>query len=139
MPARRKHDSALNPKEMLVAATLQEAARPLSAYDIIDRLKGQGFSSPPTVYRALARLVEAGLAHRLESLNAFVSCAHGSHGGAAMFAICDSCGEVDEFDQGDVVKRLKKWAKGARFAVRTMTLELRGRCAECAQTQGSAT
>src|SRR5256885_4073285 len=61
------------------------------------------FRSPTQVYRALDKLAEQGVVHRLESLNAYVCCSHpdeGSHDFSA-FAICDSCGQVDEFVDED--------------------------------------
>jgi Fur family zinc uptake transcriptional regulator len=131
MPARRKPGSALNAKEKLVALALRKAGRPMSAYDLIGELKEQGFTSPPTVYRALTRLVTEGLAHRIESLNAFVCCAHDHHKGAAVFAICDDCGDVDEFGEEEVARRLRNWARGSSFQIRHMSIEIRGRCAEC--------
>jgi Fe2+ or Zn2+ uptake regulation protein len=48
----------------------------MSAYDILDRLRGSGLRSPLQIYRALGPLTEQGLVHRLESLSAFVACAH---------------------------------------------------------------
>lgn len=132
MPARRKQGSELNAKEKLVASALRKAGRPMSAYDLIGELKEQGFTSPPTVYRALTRLVTEGVAHRIESLNAFVCCAHDHHAGAAVFAICDDCGDVDEFGEDNVAGRLHDWARGSAFQIRHMSIEIRGRCAACA-------
>ena len=48
-----------------------------------------------------------------------------------MFAICETCGVVNEFDEPKAVSALSAWAKKAEFTVREMTLELRGRCQEC--------
>ena len=46
-----------------------------SAYDLLDELRGKYPKiAPPTVYRALAALIESGQVHRLESLNAYVAC-----------------------------------------------------------------
>ena len=53
----------------------------MSAYDLIQVLHSEGMSSPPTMYRALRQLVDAGVAHRIESLNAFVACRHEHHEG----------------------------------------------------------
>ena len=57
----------------LVLDTLTGSGAPLSAYDILDRLRQEGLRAPLQVYRALDKLVERGLAHRLESLNALVA------------------------------------------------------------------
>ena len=62
----------------------------------------------------------------------FVACAHLSHDGAAVFAICDECGTVTEFEEPRAIAALAAWAKKSKFHTRAMTLELRGRCAACA-------
>jgi Fur family zinc uptake transcriptional regulator len=48
-----------------------------------------------------------------------------------VFAICDDCGTVTEFEEPRAVEALASWAKKQKFAVSSMTLELRGRCANC--------
>lgn len=136
----KKADRPLNDKERRVAEALRGFDRPASAYDLIAKLKDDGLSAPPTVYRALNRLIEKGLAHRLESLNAFIACAHDhetdacsnpSHGASAIFAVCTTCGAVTEFEDPAVSNRLSAWASKNAFNVSGMTLELRGQCANC--------
>lgn len=118
----------------LVLDALQHAEAPLSAYDILDRLRDEGLRAPLQVYRALEKLVEQGLAHRLESLNAFVCCAdaRGHRAGLIAFAICETCGRVDEFTDEVVKERLGAWSKAHRFTAGRTTIELRGRCRACA-------
>src|SRR5271166_4024759 len=90
----------LNDMQMRIRDLLAGAERPLSAYDVIDALRGQGRLAPPTVYRALQKLIDEGLAHRLETRNAYVACQHGDpsagHGHAhrAGFMICRVCGKA---------------------------------------------
>ncbi len=89
---------ALTKNQALVFEVLEKADGPLSAYTILDKLRDHGFRAPLQVYRALEKLLEYGVVHRLESINAFVACAHPdqnchSHGIVA-FAICESCGHV---------------------------------------------
>lgn len=127
----------LTRNQELVLGTLNHAEAPLSAYDILDRLREDGIRAPLQVYRALDRLVADGLAHRLESLNAFVCCADaGSHAetgheGTTAFAICSQCGRVDEFTDPEVTARLGGWADAHGFAPRQTTIEIRGRCRAC--------
>ena len=118
-------------QDQLIFNALRESGRPVSAYEIIDQLRDQATLAPQTVYRALDRLIASGSAHRLESLNAFVACCQSRHEGAAVFAICDDCGTVTEFAETRAIEALSGWAKRSKFAVRAMTLELRGRCANC--------
>ncbi|MDX2309236.1 MAG: Fur family transcriptional regulator [Hyphomicrobium sp.] len=118
-------------QDRMVADALKGARRPVSAYEIIDSLKDRALLAPQTVYRSLDRLIASGAAHRLESLNAFVACRHAHHDGTAIFAICDRCGTVAEFDEAEAVAALERWAGTSDFAVRQMTLELRGTCRSC--------
>jgi Fur family zinc uptake transcriptional regulator len=126
----------LTRNQELVLGALQHAPAPLSAYDILDRLRGDGLRAPLQIYRALEKLVERGLAHRLESLNAFVACAdaHCHRKGLIAFAICEGCGKVDEFADAVIEERVGGWAAHTGFRVERTTMEIRGRCGACAAT-----
>ncbi|AGR69052.1 Fur family transcriptional regulator [Burkholderia pseudomallei] len=123
----------LTANQQRVLETLQQANGPLSAYALLDRLRDRGFSAPTQVYRALERLAEHDLVHRLETLNAYVSCTHPGrcqHDFRA-FAICDVCGHVDEFANTDLRRCLGRWIKESAFSLRSSTIELHGECATC--------
>ena len=117
----------------LVLGALTASRGPLSAYDILDTLRADGLRAPLQVYRALEKLVERGLAHRLESLNAFVACAdeHCHRAGLIAFAICGNCGKVDEFADPLIEERLGGWAGAQGFKIERTTMEIRGKCADC--------
>ena len=122
----------LTRNQELVHKALEQAEGPLSAYAILDQLKGEGLRAPLQVYRALEKLVEHGMAHRLESLNAWVVCSHRHRpGGVAVFAICRDCGDVDEFQDGEVLERLTERAGERRFDMDHATVELHGLCKDC--------
>ncbi|RIK83238.1 MAG: transcriptional repressor [Hyphomicrobiales bacterium] len=126
--------SELTRNQALVLAALAKAEAPLSAYTILDRLRDDGFRAPLQVYRALDKLLAAGLVHRIETLNAFVACAHPhchAHGLIA-FAICEDCGQVDEFSDAVVRERLGAWSADHGFRIDKTTIEIRGHCAACA-------
>ncbi len=123
-------------QDKIIVEALRGVGRPVSAYELIEQVREKGVTAPPTIYRALQRLIDDGLAHRLESLNAFVACNHPHHHGKVVFAICDACGAVEEFDSPAAEKALRQWAKRTAFQVRSMTLELRGQCATCAEPTG---
>ncbi|WDR07466.1 Fur family transcriptional regulator [Devosia rhodophyticola] len=124
----------LTKNQGLVLGTLAHSDGPLSAYDILDKLREDGLRAPLQVYRALDKLMERGLAHRLESLNAFVACADANchRRGLIAFAICEDCGKVDEFADPLIDERLGVWAGARGFAVARTTMEIRGKCANCA-------
>jgi Fur family transcriptional regulator, zinc uptake regulator len=120
-----------------VLNVLTEAQAPRSAYDILDSLRGDGFRAPLQVYRALDKLTEAGLVHRLESINAFVACCHGHdhphpEGSVTAFAICNDCGSVSEFQDPAIDERLHAWQTKAHFRPEKTTIEIRGQCSRCA-------
>ena len=131
---------ALTKNQSLVFDVLTRSEAPMSAYTILDKLRDHGFRAPLQVYRALDKLTEFGMVHRLESLNAFVACAHreseccgGGHcHGTVAFAICDSCGHVSEFHDDEVDHRLGDWSKTKGFRPAKTTIEIRGLCRDCA-------
>jgi Fe2+/Zn2+ uptake regulation proteins len=134
MTTHHRHDlPALTKNQALVMAELSGADGPLSAYTILDQLRGHGFRAPLQVYRALDKLVEFGLVHRLESLNAFVACRHSDcdRHEAVAFAICEACGQVTEISDDALDARLKHLAAATGFTLTKSTVELRGRCARC--------
>jgi len=123
----------LTRNQALVLSALAEADGPLSAYTILDRLRDDGLRAPLQVYRALDKLVEANLVHRLESLNAFVACRHpdcDTHETIA-FTICETCDKVAEIADDEMVARLDALAGDAGFVPKTTTIELRGTCRDC--------
>jgi Fur family zinc uptake transcriptional regulator len=129
------HDHALgdlNDTQKRVHRILTAAQNPLSAYEVLDKMRGKGAVTPPTVYRCLDKLIEKGLAHRLESLNAYVACKHPHHHDMAAFAICESCGLVTEFTDGQLSERLSQWSDGHAFCPKKVTVEIRGLCEACA-------
>jgi Fur family transcriptional regulator, zinc uptake regulator len=123
----------LTKNQALVFHALEDADRPLGAYDLLDALRGDGLRSPLQVYRALDKLVGLGLVHRLETLNAFVMCSHcgeAQHESAA-FTICSLCGRVCEVNDPCLARRLVQLAAESGFALERSTVELRGTCAQC--------
>ena len=124
----------LTRNQSLVLGALEQAEAPLSAYTILDQLREEGFRAPLQVYRALDKLLAAGLIHRIETLNAFVACARPHcHGhGLVAFAICNDCGQVEEFSDAMVRERLGAWSADNGFKIDKTTIEIRGHCATCA-------
>lgn len=90
--------ATLNGPGRRVLKELLAAAAPLKAYDLLGALSTAGRSAaPPTVYRALKFLAQAGLAHRVESQNAYVACRFPGEPHIAGFRLCERCGAVEEF------------------------------------------
>ena len=111
---------------------LLEAGKPIKAYDLIADFAGEGKpAKPPTVYRALEFLSKQGLAHRIESLNAYVACGAGDKNHAAAFLICDCCGASAEIEPF-APERVQAAADKAGYQIDQVVVEAHGRCSACA-------
>lgn len=130
-----------------VLGLVLDAASPVGAYELLDRLRpNRPGVAPPTVYRALEFLLEQGMIHRVERLSAFVGCiagctadaAGGSHTHAAQFLICRRCGRVTEMEDHAVTAVLARAAQDAGFTIGSATIEAEGLCARCSASAAAA-
>lgn len=110
------------------------SATPIVAYDILAKL-GQFLDKPkpPTAYRAIEFLQEHGFIHRIESLNAYITCHAGHKHTGSQFMICDGCGTVIEAHLCELPKDLAKKTKDEGFILSSWSAELHGQCSRCAQ------
>lgn len=105
----------------------------VKAYDLLDQLKSFDPSAKPaTVYRALEFLMEQGLIHRVESLNAFIGCSDVESQHESFLLICDRCSCVEERSAVGVMEAIAGEIHQAAFLPRQQTLEVRGLCRDCA-------
>ena len=135
MSKKSKQSSGLSNKQALVMNLLVKTKGPLSAYTIIDELHDSGFRGPVKVYRALEKLMELGLVHWLESLNAFVACQqrtcdHQSKK-TIMFTICEICGSVQELVNKGLERLVRSIEKDVDFLTNRSMIELKGICSTC--------
>jgi Fur family zinc uptake transcriptional regulator len=132
-----KNGTQLTELRRHVLQLILAADAPLTAYQLLDQLKATRKTAvPPTVYRALDFLLENRLIHKLERLNAFISCTEAEHEHhAVQFLICAQCGSVAEIDDHDVSQALAKAAAKEGFRPRNAVVELDGTCAACAARQ----
>lgn len=123
----------LTKNQAVVLDALKSGDTPMTAYEILglEGVRKAGLKAPLTIYRALDKLIEAGLVHRIESINAFVACERCPHPGPAGFAICDKCRKTVELTLTDCETHLTENARRAGFKVDEMHVEMRGRCADC--------
>ena len=113
--------------------------RPVGAYQILDALRDERLgAAPSTVYRALEFLLEHGLVHRIESLNAFVGCSDPgrSHGG--QFLICGTCGTTAELNDPRIISAIEDSASDSGFHIEHRTIEVTGLCPGCRLRAGDA-
>jgi len=109
-----------------------QSHRPIGAYEILDLLgEGKQNAAPPTVYRALDFLIEAGLVHRLDSLNAFIGCTDPGRRHTGQFLICRECRTVTELDDDELDALVAKKAAASGFTAVRQILEIEGLCKSC--------
>ena len=132
------HGLNLTPGRQSVLDMLCAAAKPLGAYEMIDRLVDEDGRRPApiSVYRALDYLVENGLVHRLATRNAFLACAH-KHKGAepTVFLICETCARVEESASASISEGLLALSGAHGFKPNAQMIEVSGVCARCADTK----
>lgn len=129
----------LTPLRRQVLELILDAEAPVGAYALLDRLKAaRPGAAPPTVYRALDFLLEQGLIHKVERLNAFIGCAEHGHGHAHdhdhphQFLICRRCGTTVEIADDAVTRAIAGAAARVGFTAAQATVEVEGMCARCA-------
>jgi Fur family zinc uptake transcriptional regulator len=127
------HGVELTELRRCVLRLILEADVPLTAYQLLDRLRKTRKSAvPPTIYRALDFLLSQGLTHKVERLNAFIPCNRVDHAHSAVqFLICSECGAVVEIADRAVSKLLERAAIRRKFNFVRAAVEIEGVCATC--------
>lgn len=110
-----------------------QSHKPLGAYTIMGMLAEASTRrvAPPTVYRALDFLLEEGLIHRINSLNAFIGCPSPKHKHQSHFLICQGCNIAVELDSSSLNDTILATAKAAGFTLANHSVELNGLCPTC--------
>ncbi|MGR8933728.1 MAG: transcriptional repressor [Gammaproteobacteria bacterium] len=122
----------LTPIRHTVLELIWESHQAAKAYDLLERIKPMQFSAKPaTVYRALDFLIEQGLIHRVESLNAFIGCVCSERQHDLLLLICKKCGQIEERPAPEVMAALSREVDRAGFVLHGKSLEIHGLCARC--------
>ena len=129
----RQRGARLTPLRRRVLELVWRSHRAVKAYDLLAALGDEhGTAKPPTVYRTLEFLIDQGLVHRIDSLNAFVGCPQPDRSHSAQFLICGGCGEVSEMNAASIDRAVEDQAAGSGFALSRQIIELHGKCPHCA-------
>jgi Fur family ferric uptake transcriptional regulator len=101
------------------------------ADQLIDAMKRAGVRlSRATVYRTLAKLVDAGLLRRLE-LGPKTSYEHDYGYPQHEHLHCGQCGKMIEFQNPAIESAMREVCRQHRFQATGHTFVIRGTCAEC--------
>ncbi|PZQ85715.1 MAG: transcriptional repressor [Ancylobacter novellus] len=123
----------LTPLRRRVLEGLADSHVPLGAYELVERLGASGDRPPPmSVYRALDFLVSEGLAHRIESRNAYIACGRDhARDDVIVFLICEACGLTSEVASHAIGRDVSWAARAEGFTPRAPVIEIPGTCARC--------
>jgi len=128
----------LTPIRRKALELIWESHRAVKAYDLLDLIKPlQQSAKPATVYRALDFLLEQGLIHRVESLNAFIGCSCSEQQHEQLLLICVQCHEVEERPGAIVMEAMSRELEQAGFTVHRKAIEIQGICKHCNPSQVS--
>src|SRR3954452_1629506 len=112
----------------------------LTARDIEEELQARGARTGlASVYRALELLHQLGLVQRLDMGDATARYEPAGPGGEHHHhVICESCGQVSPFEDEKLEQAIHALAERVDHVIDTHDVVLRGECAECAASSGTA-
>ena len=131
--ALEKQGEQWTPMRASIFDALARQGKPASAYDLADSVsKAEGRRvAANSVYRILDLFVQANLARRVESANAYVVNQHPDCLHDCIFLVCDGCGAATHIDDDVITKTVRSAAAKAGFSAERPVIEVRGRCADC--------
>ena len=116
---------------------LQSCETPQSAYDILAALRDDGIKAPMQIYRALDKLAEAGLVHKLAKSNGWIACDGHSHdiqNSLLVLLSCQNCGIVEEAEDEHLASAFSALSDKVRFTLQSQSVEIDGVCKDCDET-----
>jgi len=129
----------LTPIRRKVLELLLRHGRSLKAYELLDAMRAvHPGAAPPTVYRALDFLMDEGLIHRLDAVNAWTACHDAAGAPHDLLVVCTGCGAVAEVSDPAMSRQLAERVARTGFALATHETEIRALCPQCQQKSSAA-
>ena len=118
----------------LVLRALKRSRKPLSAYELLEKLQPHGVKGPPIVYRALEGLMQKGSVHKIKELGAFVACncAKDHHHLISVLTVCGTCRAVSELHDHSIIHQLENLRTLGVPLRNHAVIELPITCSDCA-------
>ncbi|MDR2051294.1 MAG: transcriptional repressor [Deltaproteobacteria bacterium] len=127
-----RHGVRLTAIRRKIFKILLQAGAPLKAYDIIDRMREDGRRiTPATMYRTLEFLLQQGLAHRINALNAYVPCTAAHDSGGLLLFVCSDCQKASELNDPVLYDSLRARLGVLGFSLDNASIEIQGACPSC--------
>ena len=129
-----QHDHQLHEGDSLKEAARERLTREGEQWtgmrEAVSKSEGRRIAAN-SVYRILDLFVNANLARRVESANAYVANQHPDCLHDCIFLICDNCGQTVHIDDDSLSGSIRKAATNAGFSAPRPVIEVRGKCGEC--------
>ncbi len=128
------HKIRLTPIRLHIIHCLSEQSTPISAYELLDRLKIDNENmNIMSVYRSLDFLKSHGVIHKINTNNTYSLCCHPSDALCQVF-ICQKCNQSFEVHSIDITNQLNALAAKSGFEIKQNKIELFGLCQSCRAT-----
>jgi len=125
----------LTPIRRKVLELLLRQGRSVKAYDLLESMRAvHPGAAPPTVYRALDFLLEEGLIHRLDAVNAWIACHDAGGEPHDLLVVCTGCGAVAEVSDPALNRLLAERVARTGFTLNSHETEIRALCPACLAT-----
>lgn len=125
----------VTPLRSAMVRELDQAGKPLSAAQLMERLERSGLRPHKTsIYREIGFLIKQGVVKRLtfgERQDRFELAAMEHH----HHAVCERCGEIEDIDCSSGIRKIEEKLYERQFQVRFHMVEFIGLCRRC---QGEA-
>jgi Fur family transcriptional regulator, zinc uptake regulator len=113
-----------------LVALLEREARPLTGLMLAEMLREQGEAvALSLVFRALCKLVEHGIVHRLLTSRGYVLARSANE----IYLRCAVCGAIGRIVSEETFRRLEAAAQRSRFRVTRPIVEVVGKCSNCSR------
>lgn len=130
-----KHNIHLTKIRKVVYETIVNEQSPIKAYDIIERLRSIDLKlTPATIYRSLDYLIENKLIHKINALNAYVSCTCDDHDlehQTTLMLICSKCHKTQEILDPDLCNMISSHINQLGMKLEHNCIEIQGLCKDC--------
>jgi Fur family transcriptional regulator, zinc uptake regulator len=127
----RQRGLNLTPIRRRVLEVVAASTVPVPAYAIVYQLSDTKLVAPPTIYRALEFLIEAGFVRHLALCRAYICCTQPVGGPLVAVLMCTTCGVVSESVSEPIRQTVADLAETTGFEPRSRTIEIEGQCAAC--------
>ncbi|MFC4276025.1 Fur family transcriptional regulator [Achromobacter aloeverae] len=127
----------LTPIRRKVLELLLRHDRSVKAYELLEAMRAvHPGAAPPTVYRALDFLLDEGLIHRLDAVNAWAACHDAGGTPHDLLVVCTGCGAVAEVSDPAMSRQLAERVARTGYILNSHETEIRALCPACQKTQG---